>query len=168
MASCGLSVLRGAAVCVPAALLTCGCGAAGLASSILTGTEFSLRLLKLQEDDTAGGGGGASDREKVNAQMIAFADTFLDQLPEKIEDAPPGGKEKSPLERFFERELGQCKAVLKMLRSDLTDLKLVAQGEMKSTNRSRELLAAVNKVQRRAANELTAPPPRVWAAGASS
>lgn len=112
---------------------------------VKSGFEFSLCLLKLQDDDTAGGDSGGADRDKVNATMIAFADNFLSQLPEKIEDAPAGGKEKSPLERFFERELGQCKSVLKMLRGDLTDLKLVAQGEMKSTNRSRELLAAVNK-----------------------
>ena len=114
---------------------------------VKSGGVFSLALLKLQEDDTAGGGGAGSDREKINAAMIEFADTYLTQLPSSIDDITEaaGGKEKTPLERFFERELGQCKSVLKMLRGDLTDLKLVAQGEMKSTNRSRELLAAVNK-----------------------
>jgi hypothetical protein len=35
------------------------------------------------------------------------------------------------LERYFERELGLCKSVLQMLRRDLEDLKLVAEGEVR-------------------------------------
>lgn len=53
--------------------------------------------------------------------------------------------DKTALQRFFERELSVALSILKMLRKDLTDLKNVAEGEERSTDRTRAIQAALLK-----------------------
>ena len=56
-----------------------------------------------------------------------------------------GVKEKTSLQRYFEREMNAGKSMLRMLRDDLGFLKLVAEGEERSTNRTRDIQAALLK-----------------------
>ena len=56
-----------------------------------------------------------------------------------------GGGDKSSLQRYFEREINAVQDMLKMLRRDLAALKLVAEGEERSTNRTRDIQAALLK-----------------------
>jgi len=95
-----------------------------------------------------GSGGGGSTRAAINRQMIEFADFILQQLPEQLGSGSGeggGGGDKSSLQRYFEREINAVQNMLKMLRRDLAALKLVAEGEERSTNRTRDIQAALLK-----------------------
>jgi len=110
------------------------------------GRDTCLRIGKLQGD--AGGGdddseeGGGGERARVAKQMVEFSEHILAQLPESLGDSEvddDGTGEKTSLERYFEREMKAAVSMLKMLRKDLTDLRLVAEGEIRSTNRTRDI-----------------------------
>ena len=53
--------------------------------------------------------------------------------------------DKTALERFFERELSLAISMAKMIRKDLGDLKTVASGEARSTDRTRAIQASLLK-----------------------
>ena len=53
--------------------------------------------------------------------------------------------DKTALQRFFERELSVALSMLKMIRKDLNDLKTVAEGEARSTDRTRAIQASLLK-----------------------
>jgi hypothetical protein len=52
---------------------------------------------------------------------------------------------KTALQRFFERELSVAISMVKMIRKDLNDLKTVASGEARSTDRTRAIQASLLK-----------------------
>ena len=56
-----------------------------------------------------------------------------------------GTRNKTALERFFERELSVAVSMVKMIRKDLNDLKTVAGGEARSTDRTRAIQASLLK-----------------------
>jgi dynein heavy chain 1 len=110
------------------------------------GRETSLRLAKLQDDGDGGGAGAGKSRNEIAAEMITFADLILGQLPESLAAAVDDGtRNKTALERFFERELSVAVSMVKMIRKDLNDLKTVAGGEARSTDRTRAIQASLLK-----------------------
>ena len=54
-------------------------------------------------------------------------------------------RDKTALQRFFERELSVAGSMVKMIRKDLNDLKTVANGEARSTDRTRAIQASLLK-----------------------
>ena len=52
---------------------------------------------------------------------------------------------KNPLFRFFDRENQIGRNLLKKIRQDLNDIKLVCEGELKQTNHLRMLLNCLTK-----------------------
>lgn len=83
--------------------------------------------------------------------MIEFADVILNQIPLTLGKEKAEGEEgasaagKSSLQRYFEREMNAALSMLKMIRKDLAELKLVAEGEARSTSRTRSIQAALLK-----------------------
>jgi dynein heavy chain 1 len=86
--------------------------------------------------DTESSGKGALWLKKLNDTVTAL----LGMLPESIPALHRGEENMTdPLFRFLEREVGHGRRMLKMLKDDLNNLKLMSSGEIKMTNELREV-----------------------------
>lgn len=97
-------------------------------------------------DQTAQTSGQGHQQPAWMRALYQNCQQWLEMLPEKISPmARTAESIKNPLFRFFERENSIGGSLLKGIRQDLADLKLVCEGTIKQTNHLRMLLDGLNK-----------------------
>ncbi|KAI9204677.1 dynein heavy chain [Polychytrium aggregatum] len=123
-----------------------------MASKGLSMISNVRKMRSLNEEEDVVNSSGATTKASSAAQpawmrvIISSVDEWLAMLPENLTAMIKTTESiKDPLFRFFERENKIGKKLLSSVRSDLTDLRKVCEGQLKQTNHLRALIDSVTK-----------------------
>ncbi|CAJ0883095.1 1976_t:CDS:10 [Entrophospora sp. SA101] len=129
------------------------------AERVLATTQANAMLVKIckmkslsDDDEVAYTQESSSQSSAASLQpawmraLFTTVDNWLKSLPEKLKPMNRTAESiKNPLFRFFDRENQIGRSLLKKIRQDLDDIKLVCEGELKQTNHLRMLLNCLTK-----------------------